>query len=995
MGGIPFRDRYRQESPIRPLDHLHDPHLLRIRKCMDLMPYPATPDPLQFNEPIQGIDPVQMIRSAKSAVSRKSILHPWAMCWLSSRTAMRPFLQRLAELILQHHRNEMDRIAVVLPSKRAGLHLRKYLAQANGGPLWSPEILDIGAFMQRTTGLKQGSSLELLFLLYETHVQQLGVRADPFAEFMEWAPITLRDMSEVDAHLIDLDLFYRDLRSFHELEDWSFRLGELSPGQERLNANWRTTGELHRAFIQRMSTTGVGTSGFVARQCASHLSSEQFQLPWTMVWFAGLNALDPASTAVIDALQKVDHARIAWDADQHYLQDPEQEAGRFLRRSIAALGAGLLPPEAAIDERERLVRKVAAPHALAQATYAAQRLAELTEEDRAHSVVVLADENLLLPFLDQLPPDIGPMNVTMGMALNALPVHSLTEAFLELIEPVDDRGSLSLDLFERFITHPFLNKATATLKLIAALRQLQRTRISIDLLEEKASVVEFPNSAELVDCLTPRSAGATGIAAQLQRLFVLAKARAPADVSVQEQLFQMARFQQSLDRVLEHVDIGSIDTRTYRTIRERLLREERIAFRGEPLQGLQVMGLLETRTLDHDRLLLLSMNEGALPRSASLQSWIPFELRRHHQLPLPADAEAISAYHFNRAMQHAGQVEWIHIANGEGNNGEPSRFIAQWEQEVLGRTRTTGSAISVAPTTTARNGRPILVEKDAAIMHRLQALCERGLSPSAIGTWLRCPLDFYFRYVLGIRDTEAVDGDLGSDVLGESVHHVLQSLFTPTIGIPLTTEQVATMVPLASDALTAHLARTFPRDLLDFGNHRLRREMASRALEDHLRAESERVALVTTTVLALELEMQAELPNGVLLRGRADRIDERDGLLTLLDVKTGSVRPEDLKLRDLSREAITPDRRYALQLLIYAWIHMAQHPVERISAGVIPLQRPKHPADPLWIEGSTVLQRAQFTGIGSLLNTLVNELLDPSTPFTHDPESPYCRCCVA
>jgi hypothetical protein len=287
------------------------------------------------------------------------------------------------------------------------------------------------------------------------------------------------------------------------------------------------------------------------------------------------------------------------------------------------------------------------------------------------------------------------------------------------------------------------------------------------------------------------------------------------------------------------------------------------------------------------------------------------------------------------------------------------------------------------------------VEKDAAIMHRLQALCERGLSPSAIGTWLRCPLDFYFRYVLGIRDTEAVDGDLGSDVLGESVHHVLQSLFTPTIGIPLTTEQVATMVPLASDALTAHLARTFPRDLLDFGNHRLRREMASRALEDHLRAESERVALVTTTVLALELEMQAELPNGVLLRGRADRIDERDGLLTLLDVKTGSVRPEDLKLRDLSREAITPDRRYALQLLIYAWIHMAQHPVERISAGVIPLQRPKHPADPLWIEGSTVLQRAQFTGIGSLLNTLVNELLDPSTPFTHDPESPYCRCCVA
>ena len=564
---------------------------------------------------------------------------------------MEPFLQRLADLLVKQHRHEMDRIAVVLPGRRAGLHLRKYLAQANGTALWSPDVLDMGAFMERCSGLSQGGSMEMLFLLYRTYRDLHGGQAEVFAEFMEWAPVTLRDMSEVDAHQLDVDALYRDLTEYHELEEWSFRLGELSPGQQRLNRQWRSTGDLHRAFAKVMLDHGTATSGFVARCGAERIATGALDLPWKMVWFAGLNALDPASMAVIKTLQERDMARLAWDTDPHYLDDPRQEAGRYLRRAIASLGLGELPARPAIAEHERNIRTVAAPNALAQTTYVAQRLAALSEVERSHTAVVLADETLLLPFLDQLPPDIGPLNVTMGVPLSALPVHGLTEAFLDLHVTMAPDGSCMLSALEALLGHPFLNEGNSTSRLVDALRELQRVRITSEELVARARASGSSHASDIEACVVPTHADAKELASRILALFTWAKRSTPQDPFVQEQLFQMSRLQHRLDNTLQGSGLPPMDLRTYRAIREKLLREEQLSFLGEPLRGLQVMGLLETRALDHERLILVSANEGVLPPVTSHQSWIPFDLRRHHHLPMPADGEAIAAYHFQRAIR--------------------------------------------------------------------------------------------------------------------------------------------------------------------------------------------------------------------------------------------------------------------------------------------------------------------------------------------------------
>lgn len=911
---------------------------------------------------------------------------------------MRPFLDRLAALLLEHHSNEMDRIAVVLPSRRAGSYLRKYLAQQHGGALWSPEIIDIGGFMQRCSGLAQGGTIDMLFLLYEAHRQVAGPAAEPLAEFLEWAPVTLRDMSEVDTHLIDHAQLYRDLREYHELEEWSFRLGEeLSPAQERLNFNWRSTRDLHEALTALMHDRRMGTSGFVARVCTEQALAGMLNPPWKMTWFAGMNALDPASTAVIRKLQQQGLARVAWDADPHYLDDPRQEAGRYLRRSRAALGPGELPPLPAIRERDRTIHVVAAPQPLAQTTYVAQRLAALTPEERARTAVVLGDEDLLLPLLEQLPPDIGPLNVTMGLPLKALPVNGLTEAYIALLESATSDGRFALHELERLLGHPFVHEGNITARTIAALREQQQARVSAGTIIKALTESGSLHVALINACLVSTTTDPRMLSSHFIALFGWAKACAPNDKTVQEQLFQVARLQQRLDRTLERLEVIDLDLRTYASIRERLLREERIAFLGEPLQGLQLMGMLETRALDHERLIMVSVNEGVIPQAAALQSWIPHDIRRHHKLPLPADGEAITAYHFNRCMHLAQDVELVHVAGDGAEPGEPSRFIAQWQHEVVGHSNTRMEKSAVTAPNTARAALPIAVKKDEAVLARLRVLCERGLSPSAIGTWLRCPLDFYFRYVLGIRETEVADGNLGSDVLGDAVHNVLDGLLAPHIGHTLTPEAVEAMVPQVHRLLTDRLAKDFSHSTLEHGHFRLRREMATKAVETYLEAERDRCAASPTRVVAVELEVKATLSNGVLLKGRCDRIDLRDGAMTVLDVKTGSVRENDLRMPSLERGTITPTRRYALQLMIYLWAYLHQHPeVEQARAGVIPLQRPTQAAGEfLSIGGEDVIRRDQLSAIDELLTQLVDEMLDPQVPFAHDPESTYCGCCVA
>lgn len=908
---------------------------------------------------------------------------------------METFLHRLATKLLEQHAHELDTIAIVLPSRRAGLYLRKYLAELAGRTIWSPELLDMGAFMERISGLRQGQTMEMLFVLYEAHKAVEGERAAPIAEFMQWAPITLRDFSEVDAHLLDLEQLYRDLRSYEEIENWSLRLGELSTGQQRLINQWRTTGLLHHEMTLRMNALGIGTSGSIARHASELCRTSKLNLPWRSVWFAGLNALDQASTAVIKHLGTEGKARVAWDADLFYLEDTEQESGYFLRRSIDTLGPGVITPVDLIRTQPRRFTSIAVPSKVAQAKYAAQYLKALSVEERTSTAVILADEDLLMPLLESLPPDIGPINITMGMPLASLPVHGLTEAFIQVHTKATATGH-ELDALETLLLHPFLHQGKATSQTIAALRALQRTRPDMSLILQIASEEGLFAPLELEQAIEPLDTRtAAEFPERVNALLAYAKQIRANDHLVQEQLFRMAKLQRRLHLALERAGASDIDLKSYAELRKRLVREEQLAFFGEPLQGMQLMGFLEARALDHSHVLLLGANDGTLPRSTVQQSWIPFEVRRAYKLPLARDSEAITAYHFHRLTQHATDLRLVYDTD-EKRAGGPSRYIAQWKHELEGKSSTVFSDESISASFPARRSLPISVVKDELVQARITEILKKGLSPSALGTWLTCPLDFYYSYILKIRTAEQVDEKLGSDVLGDAVHGVLEDVFKPFKDVELDADELRSKAAGMQQALHTRLALKFPDSTLDQGYFKLRIAMAGQAMSNYIHTEADRAARQSTTVLDIELKVEAILTDGTKMAGRCDRVELRDGIHHILDLKTGSVQANDLVLKTLEREALNADRRFALQLMIYAWCYMMQNPlVPVVRTGIIPLQRASQNEGLfLKVMNTQEITREMLPEIDSLLCGLVNELRDPTIPFTHDANAVYCECCV-
>lgn len=908
---------------------------------------------------------------------------------------MAPFLADLASLLIQHHGDHLDEVAVVLPSRRAGMHLRKYLAAGLGRPFWSPDVLDTGAFMQRITGLRQPATIEALFHLYHVHREREGPNAADLDTFLQWAPATLRDISEVDAHLLDLDRVYRDLTAYHEIETWSYRLEDrnasLSPGQRALQARWQATGELHRALAERLSAIGAGTSGAIARRAAETVGQGQGRIPWRMVWFAGHNALEPAPLQVIASLSERGLAKVAWDADRYYLDDPKQEAGQYLRRSIARLGGGEVPPGDQLRNKPRRIEVVAVPNAVAQARFAAQLLHTLSMEERARTAVVLANEQLLMPLLEALPPDIGPLNVTMGVPLRGLPVHGLAETVMDLAAQRTEHGHLPLAVLERLVQHPFLNMGAPTADLV------ERLRANGDPMPHASRCVELARKAGGAHLAALLSAFADNpvphVHHVVERAISTALALNPHDAFKREQLYHLARAQRAIAQGVDRAGLDMPQGQAYRMLRERLLHEEQVGLFGEPLRGLQVMGLLETRTIAHDRVVLLGAEEGQLPRPGEQSTWIPYDVRRTYDLPLPRDAEAIGAYLVHRSAQDASELYLVHSADAD--TGGETRYIAQWRHELVHASNTTMHASRMEARPVQRAIPVTSIAKNDAVRQRLDELFAHGVSPSAFTTFLRCPLDFHFRYVLRLRQVHEVDETLGADILGEAVHTLLERLYGASKGLPLDPGTLQLSAGDLHAQLRDILALRFAPSTLDRGYFRLRIGMAAEAVHEHLKKEALRVAASEVVPIALESTLDVPLVNGVRIRGRCDRVEARNGLHHVLDIKTGSVKPDKLRLRDLDADALNADRGQAVQLLVYAWAYLQQHPeVDAVKAGIVPL-RNTDAVDGAFLEiaGEQRIVRGQLPAIGDLIAGLVERIRDPLVPFAHAPESAWCVFC--
>lgn len=892
---------------------------------------------------------------------------------------MATFLELTARALLHRHGAALGDVAVVLPNQRAALYLRHALATELRAPLWSPQAFTLASFMETLSGRRVLPMEELLFEGYEAYRAMLP-GAQGIEEFMQWAPITLADMSEADAHLLPLQGFYRDLRSWEEL-DWSFNTEPLSQGQERMVRYWATAGRLHALLNERLAAAGTATAGGADRIAAE--SDAPF--PWSHIWFVGLNALTPAQLRVMQRAREQGIARFAWDADRYYLRAPEQEAGRHLRELIKRFGEGEVPMADELGEGKVRIRSWKAPGTVAQAWCAGELLRDRSAAERGRTTVVLADETLLPALLEALPGDIDAVNVTMGLSLAALPVGSLLAAHTELMADPggpDMRGTRA----EKLLHHPFL-------------------RSGVGEGPDAMNVEEMLNA--LPEELRRHARMALGIgeyAAPHDRALALlswARHHVQGDAFCTEQLYQASLVVRKVWRLLERYGHGT-HAPAWSALLTRVLRTARVGFFGEPLRGVQVMGMLESRALDHEHLIVLGAQEGKLPASSAGRSYIPFELRRAYGLPLPEEQDAVQAYNFLRSLQRSRDVVLVYPEDGTANG--PSRFIVQLEHELLADLPRRSVEKKVRVPVPVRRSGLVSVPHDARTDAALRQLLTKGLTPTMLRAWLRCPLDLWFRYVAGLREPEPPGVRIAGNVLGDALHGLVEDIHKPFLGSALEAGRLLAALPGMGDDLLQRLRGSVPADLLERGQPLLQRNMAVQAAQAFIRQEAEAVRGGRHIVpLALELPLreplvpeQGALPFPVYVRGRLDRVDERDGVVHILDLKTGRVNDRHLHVEAITLEELKGDRGYAAQLLVYAWLYMQAHPeVAAVRTGLQPMQRTSG-SEGLYLRvaGEEVIRRAHLPAITAMLAQAITQLLDPALAFMHDVESEYCAFCI-
>lgn len=907
---------------------------------------------------------------------------------------MDAFLDRLAQAMLAHHGTALDKVAVVLPSQRAARYLRSALALHAGAALWSPELLTLSGLAERMTGLRTATTEEILLTAYTAYAR-IEASGRPLDEFLRWATTMVHDISEADAHLVPLDKFYRDLRSWEEL-DWSFNSDPLSPGQERMVSYWRLVAQVHPALISALRTAKAGTAGSVERFAAE----EGNVPPWTALWCAGLNALNPAETRMVERCGAAMPLHFNWDADRYYLDAKHQEAGLYLRRSIAKFGPGAMPPLERIGKEDRHIHVLRTPNDVTQAWTAAELLADLSPQERSGTTLLLADTSLLPELLEALPAEIPAVNVTMGLAMDKLPVGTLLRSYLTLHQNYRaDRGFVVPDLL-RFLGHPMLKPGAlgrSVLRLSKYLNELQRLYVNDADLQLYASS-PLPNDEPDLSTWTQPCRSAHDLAQSAAAMLAFCREQRASDPFANEQLFRTGEVLQRVAELLG-THLAHIELRTYDDILGKILQHTEVGLFGDPLEGVQIMGMLETRALDARHVIVLGAQEGTLPADTNGSSFIPLELRRAYGMPLRDAADAVQAYNFMRLLHGAERITLIRT------DSERSEGASRFEHQLVHA----GAAAKIHVTTATvripmpkRTPTTLTLYADERARKKVAERMARGLSPSRIGEWLRCPLDFHLRRAIGLSTNEQPGVRIPDHVLGAALHKALEDTYKPWVGKPLEAASIRAALPMLEEHLTQALISNHASEAVS-GQPYLQTRMALEATRSFLRNEA--MAAEQSAIVPLELEMELEatvpdpdavLPGPLKILGRLDRVDSRDGIVHILDLKSGSTEASALELSALDLDSIRGRKQYAAQLLVYAWLYLKNNPeVDKLRAGLLPLRQTGSSAGLyLRIAKSDIIQRSMLPEIEALLLDIGRSMLAPDSPIQHDPESLFCALCA-
>ncbi len=889
---------------------------------------------------------------------------------------MESFLKLVAADLYKHTEGNLAHTAVVFPNKRAGLFFNEYLAQESDSPIWSPAYVSISELFRSLSPWEVGDPVKLVCELYKIFRRETQ-STETLDDFYFWGEMLISDFDDADKNRVDTDKLFSNLQDLRNIMDdytfiddeqeeairqffQNFSIERRTALKERFISLWNVLGNIYKGFRESLASQNIAYEGMMYRHVIEHLDVDK--LPYEKYVFVGFNVLNKVEHTLFTQLKDAGKVVFYWDYDEFYMKENRQavthEAGEFIRRNLRDFPSPLSGELFKNLSKPKEVHYIASSTENAQARYLPQWIRNNLTTPEKETAVVLCNEALLQPVLHSLPAEVKHVNITMGFPLSQTPVYSFLIALLELHTHGFNfkSGRYTFQSVVTLLKHPYTRQLTGQAELLE--KELTRNNRFYPLpgelgKDEFLTRLFTPLSGNLNLCIR--------LSETLQQVASIYQANTSGteDTDAFNQLYRESLFKAYTTinrfRTLIEEDELTVQSETFRRLLVKVLSATNIPFHGEPAIGMQVMGVLETRNLDFRHLVLLSVNEGQLPKSGGDSSFIPYNLRKAFGMTTIEHKIAVYAYYFYRLLQRAERITLMYNTSSDGlNRGEWSRFMLQflieWPHPITRQFLEAGQS----PQGTS----PITVEKTPDVMRRMQSLFDvranpkAKFSPSALNYYLDCPLKFYYRYVAGLSAPDEVSAEIDSATFGSIFHYAAEHIYKDltTHGKVINKEALETLlrneVKLQDYVDTAFKKLFFnvpQNEKPEYnGVQLINSAVIARYLKQLLQND---LRYAPFTFIASEMEVDEPIdiqtPKGVIksrIGGIIDRMDSKDGTLRIVDYKTGG----DADTPPHVESLFIPDKKrsnYVFQTFLYAAIMCRKQPTMKIAPALLYIHR--------------------------------------------------------
>lgn len=920
------------------------------------------------------------------------------------------FLSKLAKELLSNNSSSLHHTNIVLPNKRAKIFLIEELKRQSSTTFLAPKIISIEMLIEEIAQLRTLDNIELLFEFYIVYLDNtVTSKQQDFEKFSSWAVTLIQDFNEIDRYLINQNEIFSYLLDIERIKNWTPNVNNQSKLIENHLDFWKLMPFYYQKFTEHLLNKKVGYQGLLYRKASENcLAFAKISEDKTFV-FAGFNALNASEETIIKCLLELNKASVFWDIDGAFLKDEFHDAGLFLRRIKNSWKHFETHPFNWITDvfsSDKNIEVIGTPKSIGQAKIAGKIIEKIVFENKSleNTALVLSEENILIPILNALPVEVEDLNITMGYPSKNNPAQILIYKLFQLHLNAQNRNKKQSVFYYKevleILNNPLIVSSIQANEVVKIIKNSNLTFITSNRLSELFSKYDLSSNELVQHLFFDWKVSVNEILEKLKAILIYIKTHLNNQneqdkvtkafvFSIYNVVLKITNYYESYKNI-ENLEILF-------SIYKQVIDQAQVSFEGEPLKGLQIMGILESRVLDFENVIITSLNEGKLPGGKSNNSFIPYDVKLEKGLPTYKERDAIFTFHFYRLLQRAKNIYLLYNTHSEGiDAGEKSRFITQLEIEHLPNHNFKKVFYNAIKPDTIYQ--PIEVIKTQPILDRLEEIATgKGFSPSALTNYLRNPIQFYYQRILGVRENDEVEENVAANTLGTIIHEVLEKMYAPFEGknIQIQVSDIDVMIQNIEAITLEKFIEVYKEGEIKKGKNLIAFEVAKRNIYNFLIQEKQHIEN-GDELFILSLEKPHEtifehpnLPYPVKISGKVDRIELRNNTIRIIDYKTGKVEANKLKINTFEGLTLDLANDKIIQLLCYA-IMFQTNPLKgnyNVEVGIFSFKNMKAGFLPFTfgkgrgIVGETVITTEFLENFKEELVILIQEILNPAISF--------------